>query len=289
VFDSLLNVNRVLSNAFQNQFIPGLRYSFVLNTQLAEQRPDKFIERHVRKSNFYFNGNLDIAGNLLHLYQENITNPEAKPYTMFGSPYSQYVRNDIDFRYFWQADSRNKIATRILIGVGYPYGNSTTLPYIKQFAIGGANSIRAFPARSVGPGTYNVRTDSNLSGNTFFIDQRGDIKIEGNVEHRFDITKVIKGALFVDAGNIWLWHNDPNRPGGAFNKKTFLNQLAVGTGFGLRFDFSFFVLRFDLGVPLRKPWLVSPDSRWVIKDINLRDKDWRGQNLLFNIAIGYPF
>jgi outer membrane protein insertion porin family len=288
VFDSLLRKNRVLANAFENQFIPGLRYSFTLNTQLSEERPDKFSEQHYRKSNFYFQGNLDIAGNLLHLYQQNITNPESNPYTLFGSPYSQYLRNDVDFRYYWQIDTRNKLATRILIGVGYPYGNSTTLPYIKQFASGGANSIRAFPARSVGPGTYNVRTDPNNTSNTFFIDQRGDIKLEGNVEHRFDITKVIKGALFVDAGNIWLWHTDPNRPGGEFKRDTFLQQLAVGTGFGLRFDFSFFVLRFDLAIPVRKPYL-DPSERWVIKDINFRDKDWRGENMLFNIAIGYPF
>jgi outer membrane protein insertion porin family len=287
-FDSLIRKNRVLGNAFENQFIPGLRYSFTLNTQLTEERPDKFSEQHFRKSNFYFNGNLDIAGNLLHLYQKNITNPESTPYTLFGSPYSQYVRNDIDFRYYWQIDSRNKLATRILIGVGYPYGNSTILPYIKQFASGGANSIRAFPARSIGPGTYNVRTDPNITTNTFFIDQRGDIKLEGNVEHRFDITKVVKGAFFVDAGNIWLWRKDPNRPGGEFNSNTFLQQLAVGTGFGLRFDFSFFILRFDLATPIRKPYL-EPSKRWVIKDIDFGDKDWRSKNMLFNIAIGYPF
>jgi outer membrane protein insertion porin family len=286
VFDSLLRNNPVLTRAFENQFIPGLRYTFTLNTQLTEPRPDKFSERHYRKSNFYFQGSLDIAGNLLHLYQRSVTNPESKPYTLFGSPYSQYVRNDIDFRYYWQMNRRNKIATRILIGVGYPYGNSNTLPYIKQFAAGGANSIRAFPARSLGPGTYNVRADTNMK--TFFIDQRGDIKIEGNIEHRFDITKVVKSALFIDAGNIWLWHNDPNRPGGAFDRKTFMQQLAVGAGFGLRFDFSFFVLRSDIGIPMRKPWL-EPSKRWVINDIDFGSKDWRAQNILVNIAIGYPF
>jgi outer membrane protein assembly factor BamA len=179
------------------------------------------------------------------------------------------------------------------VGAGYAFGNSSTLPYIKQFAIGGANSIRAFPARSLGPGTYNVRADPKIVGDssktrTFFIDQRGDIKLEGNIEHRFDITKVIKGALFFDAGNIWLWRNDSTRQGGQFHRDKFLKQLAVGTGFGLRFDFSFFVLRLDLGIPLRKPYH-DPGREWVIKDIDFTNKEWRKDNLLFNIAIGYPF
>ncbi len=304
-FQDRLKNNQVLANAFQNQFIPGLRYSFTLNTQLTEERPDKFTEQTIRKSNFYFNGNIDIAGNLVRLYQNNITKPEDDPYKIFGSSYSQYVKNDIDFRYYWQPDVHNKIATRLIIGGGYPFGNSTTLPYIKQFSIGGANSIRAFPARSLGPGTYNVREDKTIRQNAngvTFMDQRGDIKLEGNVEYRFDIYKFVKGALFIDAGNIWLWKSDSARsilnpvadvvptrvPGGKFNINDFHKELAVGTGFGLRFDFSFFVLRLDLGIPLRKPYL--PESkRWVIKDIDFGSSTWRNDNLLFNIAIGYPF
>lgn len=290
-FQNRLDSNVFLANAFQNQFIPGLRYSFTLNTQLAEERPDKFTERRIKKSSYYFNGNADIAGNLLRLYQNSITKPEDDPYSLFNTSYSQFVRSDYDFRYYWQPDKSNKIATRIIVGAGYAFGNSTTLPYIKQFSIGGANSIRAFPARSLGPGTYNVQTDTaviNGSTNGFFIDQRADIKLEGNLEYRFDIYKVVKGALFVDAGNIWLWKNDTTRIGGQFNRKTFLKELAVGSGFGLRFDFSFFVLRLDLGVPIRKPYLPL-SQRWVIRDIDLGSSRWRRDNLLLNIAIGYPF
>jgi len=120
-----------------------------------------------------------------------------------------------------------------------------------------------------------------------FIDQRGDIKLEGNAEYRFDIFKALKGAVFVDAGNIWLMRADTlHRPGGEFHASTFLNQIAVGTGVGLRLDFSFFVLRFDLAFPLRKPYLDDP---WVADEIDFGSRAWRKENLIFNIAIGYPF
>jgi outer membrane protein assembly factor BamA len=180
-------------------------------------------------------------------------------------------------------DEHNKLATRLAVGTGYAFGNSNTMPYIKQFAIGGSNSIRAFPARSIGPGTYDVLT--TLKDTIRFIDQRGDIKLEGNIEYRFDIIKSMKGALFVDAGNIWLMRADEeNRPGGKFDENTFLKQLAVGTGAGLRFDFSFFVLRLDVAFPLRRP-----AQGWVTKDIDFGSSSWRGDNIVFNIAIGYPF
>jgi outer membrane protein assembly factor BamA len=163
------------------------------------------------------------------------------------------------------------------------------MPYIKQFSIGGSNSIRAFPARSIGPGTYDIRAALDTTENkTRFIDQRADIKIEGNMEYRFDIIKALKGAVFVDAGNIWLMRADSTRPGGEFHRSNFLKQIAVGTGMGLRMDFSFFVLRLDVAFPLRKPYLPE-NERWVFRDIDFGSSRWRSDNLVFNIAIGYPF
>lgn len=299
-FDSIVNANPFLKQAFENQFIPSMRYSFTLNTQLKEPSTSKYTESKISPVDFYFNGNLELAGNLLHFVQSNVGNSEGTPYTLFGSPYSQYVRTDVDFRFYLPFDPHHKIATRFIAGLGYPFGNSKTLPYIKQFAIGGANSIRAFPARSLGPGTYNVRADTSaVHTTTFFIDQRGDIKLEGNVEYRFDIYKVLKGAMFVDAGNIWLLNEDPKRPGGKFKSDTFMNEIAVGTGMGLRFDFSFFVLRFDLGFPLRKsiplplpssdPAVSRNKIDWVMNKIDFGSSTWRNENLLLNIAIGYPF
>jgi len=285
-FDSLLLLNPSLANSFQNQFIVGSRYSFTLNTQLSEDMEVKYKLRDNDKSHFYFNGSVDLSGNVLNGLQ-SIDNPEEKPYEIFGSLYSQYLRGSIDFRYYFQIDRHRKIATRLSIGAGYAYGNSTNLPYIKQFAVGGSNSVRAFPARSVGPGTYNVRTDTTVISNTFFIDQRADTKLEVNLEYRFDIINALKGAWFIDAGNTWLWREDELRAGGKF-EKDFLVELAAGTGFGLRYDFNFFVLRFDLAFPIRKPYL--PESnRWVIEEIDFGSKDWRRDNFILNIAIGYPF
>src|SRR5690606_41155234 len=122
-----------------------------------------------------------------------------------------------------------------------------------------------FPARSVGPGTYYGLSNTE---DVQFIDQRGDIKIEANIEYRFDIYRFFKGAVFLDAGNIWLWEEDEQRPGRGFDTDTFLQDLAVGTGFGIRLDFSFFILRFDLGIPLRKPWLEN--EKWVANKIDFR-------------------
>jgi outer membrane protein assembly factor BamA len=286
-----LEENPVLANSFEDQFIIGSRYSYTLNTQLREDPLQKFDERKYRPHNFYFNGNIDVAGNLFYAIQRQFNKSGEKPLEIFNSPYSQYVKGDVDFRYYWQFDLHNKLATRLILGAGYAYSNSETMPYIKQFSIGGSNSIRAFPARSIGPGTYNVRDDEDATAQ--FIDQRGDIKIEGNIEYRFDIVKILKGAVFVDAGNIWLLQQNKEegqqeeRKGGTFNTKTFLNELAVGTGLGLRFDFSFFVLRLDTAFPLRKPYLV--DDPWVIDNIDMGSSTWRKENLVFNIAIGYPF
>ncbi|HTF22115.1 MAG TPA: BamA/TamA family outer membrane protein [Chryseolinea sp.] len=285
-FDSLLLINPILNNSFENQFIIGTKYSFTYNSQLREDPLQKFEKRTFRPHNFYFNGNVDVAGNAIHAVQQ-IGSEGTDPFQIFGLPYSQYVKGDVDFRYYWQLDKHNKIASRIIVGAGYAYGNATNLPYIKQFAVGGSNSLRAFQARSVGPGTYYVRNNVP-EDQPLFIDQRGDIKLEGNTEYRFDIFKILKGALFVDAGNIWTFRYEETREGGQFDGNTFLSQLAVGTGFGLRVDFSFFVFRFDTAFPIRKPWLEQgPD--WVFNEIDFGNRAWRKENLIFNIAFGYPF
>ncbi len=286
-FNKLLDDVPALANSLQNQFILGSHYTFTLNTQMKEDIEMKFDRRNRRKSNFFFAGTIDLSGNILSGAQ-NLANVSNEEKQFFGLPYSQYVRGDIDFRYFYDISRKSRIATRLIAGLGHAYGGSSTLPYIKQFASGGSNSVRAFPARSLGPGTYNVRTDSSRTSNTYFIDQRGDIKLEGSVEYRFDIIRSFKGALFADAGNIWMRTADRNRPGSEFDRKTFASQIAVGTGAGIRFDLNFFVLRLDLAFPVRKPWLPE-NERWVFDKIDLTSRDWRRQNLILNIAIGYPF
>lgn len=283
-FKDLLSGNPYLRNSFQDQFIPGMRYSFTLNTQLQDLSKVNYSSTRIRRSHFFFNGNFSLAGNLVNWITPDPA-PEDSASVVFGQPFSQFALGDVDFRYYWQIDRHNRLVARLSFGTGYAYGNSKFLPYIKQFATGGSNSIRAFPARSVGPGTYPGLANTE---DVQFIDQRGDIKIEANLEYRFDIYRFLKGAVFLDAGNIWLWNEDEHRPGGEFNKDTFLKELAVGTGVGIRLDFSFFILRLDLGIPLRKPWL-DEGERWVTRDIDLSSSTWRKDNIVFNIAIGYPF
>lgn len=290
-FKALLAKSPALANSFQNQFILGSRYTFTLNTQMTEDIESKFDPKAARKHNFYFAGTIDLSGNILSVAQ-NVAKVEEEKKEFFGLPYSQYSRGDFDFRYYYTIGRKSKFATRLIAGIGHAYGNSETMPYIKQFASGGSNSVRAFPARSLGPGAYNVRQDTTIQTGTYFIDQRGDIKLEGSAEYRFDIIRSFKGALFIDAGNIWLRtggsSEDPLRASKTFNRKTFVSQLAVGTGAGIRFDLNFFVLRLDLAFPLRKPWLAE-NERWVFDKIDLGSKTWRRENLILNIAIGYPF
>jgi outer membrane protein assembly factor BamA len=292
-FNNLVRSNPFLARSLEDQFIMGARYSYTLNTQVNEQRQEKYKEQRFDRTNFYFNAKLESAGNLVHLlrggqFKSNIEKDSSN--RIFGSAYAQFIRGEGDFRYYLRFDEKNMLASRLVIGTGYAFGNSVTMPYIRQFSTGGSNSVRAFPARAIGPGTYDVRTDTTdvQTDTKFFLDQRGDLKLELSSEFRFDITKVFKGAVFMDAGNIWLWNEDVNRPGSQFTRSGFLNELAVGAGAGLRLDFSFFILRLDLAFPVRKPYLPE-GQRWVWNEIDFGSSSWRGDNLILNIAIGYPF
>lgn len=261
-----------LQKVIDKQLIFGPTYSFTF-TNTAQKR---------KKHTFYYKGSLDVAGTIAGL----ATGADAKtkePEEILGVAFSQFVKTEQDFRYYLRLNDNSQLANRIIIGVGVPYGNSTELPFIRQFFIGGTNSLRAFRARSIGPGTYRPDTDAS----SFLPDQSGDIKLEMNTEYRAKLFSVVHGALFVDAGNIWLWNKNEDKEGSQFTSK-FYEQLAVGTGAGLRFDLSFLVLRLDLAFPLRKPWLPEGE-RWVIDDIDFGSKYWRRENLVFNLAIGYPF
>ena len=264
--------NPTLLKAVEKQFILGTNYNYNYN---------QMVGKPTMSSGVYFNGNIDLSGNVAGL----LTGADAKnnnPKTLFNAQFSQYVKFETDIRYYAKLSETAVWANRFIAGLGLPYGNSLQLPYIKQFFVGGTNSVRAFRSRSIGPGSY---VDTTIT--TFLPDQSGDIKLELNTELRMKLFSIVHGAIFVDAGNIWLFNDDPNKKGAKFNKN-FLGDLAVGGGVGLRFDVSFFVLRFDVAVPFRKPWLVGKD-RWVIDQINLRSPAWRKENIVFNIGIGYPF
>ena len=261
----------ILKHAIDTQFILGSNYNFTLNP----------LVNNPQGSGFYFNGLVDLSGNLAGAFVSE--GPEGKK-KLFGSPFSQYLKSQLDFRYYWALNKKTRWANRIIVGMGYPYGNSDQLPFIKQYYIGGTNSVRAFRSRTIGPGTYR---SPNAGNSSFYADQSGDIKLELNTEMRLKFNKIIEGAIFADAGNIWLYNEDPARPGTGFNKN-FMKELAVGTGVGLRLDLTILLLRVDFGMPLRKPWLPE-GNRWVLDQIDFSSKDWRRKNLILNLAIGYPF
>ncbi len=275
-FNEWLEQNPSIKKSFEEQFILGSTYAFTFNNL------DK---KH--KKQYFFRFTIDPSGNLatgiMMIGKKEKPTPE-NPYKLFGNPISQFIRLLSDNRYYFKTGKESLIATRLFIGAGLPYGNSSTIPYVRQFFVGGTNSLRGFHARSVGPGTYSP--PDSLAG--FNIDQTGDIKAELNIEYRFPISRYLKGGLFVDIGNVWLVNEDTLRPGAAFDINSFYKELAMSGGFGLRIDLDVVVIRFDLGFPIRKPWLPD-DERWVIGDFNLFNRDWRRKNLILNFSVGYPF
>ncbi len=269
----LQKVNRypVLQYANRPELILGAFYNFT------------FITNNTSSSNiFYLNGNADIAGNIAGL----VTKPDsAFSKKIANAFFAQYLKMDVDVRYTRKFTKTIQLANRLAIGVGTPYGNSAYLPFSKQYIIGGSNSLRGFPPRQLGPGKVLTTTDQQVS----YPQIGGDYKLEMQTELRFLLAASIKlnGALFADAGNIWMKNDLLYGKEGKFTNK-FLNDLAVDAGAGLRLDINVLIIRLDVGIPLRKPWLPA-GSQWVIKDINLLSRTWQRENLIFNFGIGYPF
>jgi outer membrane protein assembly factor BamA len=263
-FDSVVNENIYIRKSFEEQFIIGSKYDFTFNNTLL-----------VKPNNFYFQAGISTSGNFVDLFAGIGKDPSERPYYFSNNIYSQYLKFTTDFRYYRNGFNKS-LVFRLYAGIGVPYGNSDALPYVEQFFSGGAYSLRGFTARYLGPGSYHS------SDNSGYIDQSGDIKLESNLEFRFDMSKLLKGAIFLETGNIWLVNEDENRPGAKFNKNTFIDELAVDTGFGFRFDFTFFVMRLDIGFPLRTPY-ETDGKNW------LRGTDNVLSGALFNLAIGYPF
>ncbi len=258
-FDSILVQNPFLKRSFEQQFISGLYYSFTYNGMVDA----------AKKHQFFINSTLDIAGNSISLFgkENDLGNKE-----FLGLEYAQYAKADIDLRYHFNFGKEQVIATRIFGGYGLPYGNSEIMPYVKQYYSGGPYSVRAFRIRSLGPGTY--RDEDNPDSNYF--DLTGNIRLEANIEYRFPIWSFFKGAVFMDAGNIW--NSKPNEAFLGKDKFTsnFINELGMGAGVGLRVDVQGFVLRFDFAAPFHDP----SDPKKYKFDVN---------ETVFNFGIGYPF
>lgn len=261
-----------LKRVVEKQLIFGPVYSYTFTTTMLP-----------KKHTFYYKALLDLSANITGLIS-GANAEKNKEKNILGVPYSQYLKTEHDFRYYLKLTEKSQLATRFIGGVAYPYGNSIHMPFSKQFFVGGSNSVRAFRARTLGPGSYDPRTEDRSS---YFHDQAGDIKLELNVEYRTNLVSFLNLGVFVDAGNVWLINNEESRPGGKFSEK-FLSEIAVGAGVGLRFDFNILILRTDFALPLRIPYLPEGD-RWSFNEINFKSKQWRRDNLMLNIAIGYPF
>lgn len=265
-FDSVMNLNPAIAQSFQSRFIPQLSIQYTL---------DKFLERE-KMNGITFTASFTEAGNVFDgLYSLFGAKGEKK---LLGTPFSQFVKGQLQLVYNRRLvrGTEQWLVSRILIGAEHAYGNSSEVPYSEQFYIGGANSIRAFTVRSIGPGSY--RPPESLRNGYF--DQTGTFKLELNTEYRFPIFSVLHGAVFLDAGNVWLLKEDPLRPGGTLKGSTFLKDIALGTGVGLRVDIGMLVLRGDLGYGLHTPY-----SNGTPHYFNVRFKD----AFAFHLAIGYPF
>jgi hypothetical protein len=266
-----------IKSSFTDHFIFAMNYSFIYNNQRINSS----------KNYTYARLNVESAGNALWLLSElsgrsksqvvdSITNETRYYYKIFNTQFAQYIKSDIEVRRAIRLDKYNSLVGRGFAGLGVPYGNSTVLPFEKQYFSGGANGIRAWQVRSLGPGTYKAPAGS-------YPNQSADIKLEANLEYRFSLLGAMEGALFLDAGNIWSINKNDNREGALFKLTQFYKQFAVGTGTGLRYDLNYFILRVDVGMKLRDP-SNEVGHKWIIGDRKLT-----GDDFVLSFAIGYPF
>lgn len=271
-FQHAIDTNLTLRRSIERQFILGSIYNYNYSS---------LSKPNTNTNNFYFNGNVDVSGNVLGLItgaNENKGNQKE----IFGTPFTQYVRLEADFRHYLRlGNAFRSLNTRIDAGIGYAYGNDTIMPFIKEFFAGGVSDLRGFRARTLGPGSFYAGNPNDV----IVYDQPGDVKLLGQLEYRAKLFSIVRYALFTDVGNIWTLKEDTSRPGSKFTSN-FLSQFAVDAGVGLRFDISILVLRLDVAFPVRLPYSLPDGSTYKI---NFGSSEWRKDNLVFNLAIGYPF
>jgi outer membrane protein assembly factor BamA len=257
-----------LLNAFQDHLTTLSKLSATYNNQ------------NVPKKNTltYLKVTLSSSGSILRGFYNVTEQPKDSlgRYKLFSIPFSQFVKAEIDYRLYFKIRKLDKLVYRFAGGIGKPLANLSVLPYEQSFFSGGPNGIRAWRARTLGPGSYDP------SNSTARYDKIGDVQLESNLEYRFHIFKSFYGAWFVDAGNVWTLNKDPNKPNGNLDASRFYKEIAIGSGFGLRYDFSFFVLRLDAAVRIRDPQYAE-NNRWTF------DKQPIRNTTILNFGIGYPF
>ncbi len=266
-----------IKSSFTDHLIMATNYSLVFNNQKLNSK----------KNYTYVRFNIESAGNVLWAISEVFNRPKvtvvdttglgtSEFYQVLNLRFAQYLKSDIEVSHSHQFDEVNAIVGRAFFGIGIPYGNFDVLPFEKKYFTGGANGIRAWQVRSLGPGSYKAPPNA-------YPNQSSDIKLEANIEYRFKLTNFLEGALFVDAGNIWAINEKDNREGALFKFNRFYKQIAIGTGAGLRFDLNYFILRVDTGIKVRDP--AQEEYRgWIFGTRPLTRDDF-----VFSFAIGYPF
>jgi len=262
-FDSIMDANQAIALSFRNQFIPQMIYSYTYDRQFD------------RDNALNWSFTIQEAGNIFWAIYRACGNKGEKK--LFGTPFSQFVKGQTQLVYNRRLWGEHRLVSRVAVGAAHAYGNSTEVPYAEQFYCGGANSVRAFPVRGIGPGSYHAPQGTPDD----YFDQTGTFKFEANIEYRFPIAGILQGAVFFDAGNVWLLKNDPSRPGGKLKGSTFLRDLATGTGAGLRLDISMLVVRADLGIGIHAPYNTGHGGYYNMESF--------GKSLAFHLAIGYPF
>ncbi len=266
-FDSITATNPSLALSLGDQFIPSMNYTFTYDNA-----------RLKRDYQLWWENSVTSAGNVTSLLYAALGKDfSEKNKKLLGTPFAQFLKLTSEVRALFKVGEKQHIAARLMGGVLWSYGNQTIAPYSEQFYIGGANSLRAFTVRSLGPGTYNPGENTKYG----YLDQTGDIKLEANVEYRFPIFGELYGATFLDAGNVWLMRKDESRPGGEFTLKNFAKSIALNTGIGVRYDLTFLVIRLDMGIALHVPYETGKSGYYNIPKF----KDGLG----LHFAIGYPF
>lgn len=273
--DSIAPTNPLLRYSYEDHFIMRMGYSYHHTNRRSQGAGLSSSALQPSVTTLSVSG--ETAGNLLYAVSKlSGQKRDDGAYKLFGIQYAQYIKGEVDFAYMRRLDRRNALAWHLGFGVAYPYGNSSMVPFEKRFYAGGANGVRGWGVRTLGPGAYNSRNSV-----TDFINQCGDIRLDLSMEYRAKLFWVLEGALFIDAGNIWTIRDYVNQPGGVFRFNTFYKQLAAAYGAGLRMDFSYFLLRFDLGLKAHNP--AAGQEPWPL----LHPK-WR-RDANFHFSVGYPF
>lgn len=264
-FDSVMTANPVIGMSFRDQFVPAASYTLTYDN--TSRRP-----HHPRKVTL----SLTSAGALTSLLYATAGESLLKrDKSLLGTPFAQFVKVSVEACRYFHLAPRQVLATRFMVGSVCPYANSSVAPFSEQFYVGGASDLRAFPLRGIGPGSFHS------SGRYAYIDHTGDLKAEANVEWRFPLTAQLHGALFLDGGNVWLLRDDASRPGGQFRWSSLGNDIALGTGIGLRYNLKVLLVRADVGIPLHLPYDTGHRGYYNVPNFI--------HGRCYHLAVGYPF